>query len=876
MSLVRRVTGSIGTKVTLILLAMAATTAVGGATALMVFDRIARDMDRLTGEMLVQVEQSAELIGAADLARDTVTRTLLAATPEALEEARADTASVLSQLERRISVLPPDAAHDLGTAFNEVSAGLRRLADSRAAAFDSESRIDELILDLQTQMGAMQRGLVELADDAYFDVVLRGEETMASVAGTLQKLSEEEFAAVSAVLETRADVNLLTGLALAAGASARPGDAAILRDLAQAATGRLDQRLEELAGNPAVSMPAAPLREAMVVFSAAIDSGRIVADSLRGEVLAARQSSDVVLATAIDDLLFDLTLGAEAASAENSATIQGLLDEEFGFLMDLVVLNGALGDFAAAALQIVSGADADAVGVAADALRSAAGHLSDRRDLQDGRIAGEIDRLVALAAPDTGLAAARIATLSATADAEAASIGAVDRVIAIAERAAELGADSRDQIDRMAETITEDVAGAGRRMREMAVASAGVLVLALLLTWALILRPLGAISRTTERLAGGDLGPVTGFDRQHGEVGRIARALKIFRDGLVERAEVSRAAEAEREARRQEQEAMVALLARALERLSAGDLTVRIGPEMQGGYAKLRDDFNAAVETLEASVRTLASSGQSIAGASSEITNVSRELAARSEQTAGTLASTALSIDKLSASISETAQASGEARDAATRARLRADESVSVVHQTIGAMEQIRSSSKKIEQIIDMIETITFQTNLLALNAGVEAARAGETGRGFAVVASEVRALAQRSKEAAEEITGLVQESRRQVDVGFDLVSRTRGTIEDISETVGTATGLMASISDAVVEQSANLSDINASMSSLDEATMKNTAMLEEVSSANVALNEEAQGMAGAIGQFKVTLDGAAAHFDTGFGTSGGRAAQVA
>ena len=89
-----------------------------------------------------------------------------------------------------------------------------------------------------------------------------------------------------------------------------------------------------------------------------------------------------------------------------------MLDEEFGFLMDLVMLNGALGDFAAAALQIVSGADADAVGVAADALRSAAGNLSDRRDLQDGRIAGEVDRLVALVAPDTGLAAARLATRS--------------------------------------------------------------------------------------------------------------------------------------------------------------------------------------------------------------------------------------------------------------------------------------------------------------------------------------------------------------------------------------------------------------------------------------------------------------------------------
>ena len=103
-----------------------------------------------------------------------------------------------------------------------------------------------------------------------------------------------------------------------------------------------------------------------------------------------------------------------------------------------------------------------------------------------------------------------------------------------------------------------------------------------------------------------------------------------------------------------------------------------------------------------------------------------------------------------------------------------------MVRQAVEAMDAIAKSSQQISQIIGVIDEIAFQTNLLALNAGVEAARAGDAGRGFAVVASEVRALAQRSAEAAKEIKGLISASTAQVDHGVKLVAETGASLERI------------------------------------------------------------------------------------------------
>ncbi len=155
-----------------------------------------------------------------------------------------------------------------------------------------------------------------------------------------------------------------------------------------------------------------------------------------------------------------------------------------------------------------------------------------------------------------------------------------------------------------------------------------------------------------------------------------------------------------------------------------------------------------------------------------------------------------------------------------------------------------------------MIDEIAFQTNLLALNAGVEAARAGDAGRGFAVVAQEVRALAQRSAEAAKEIKGLVNESGAQVAAGVERVGRTREALQRIVAVVAKIDQQVTAIARSAQDQAQGLGEVNTTMAEMDRVVQRNAAMVEETTAAAQTLRIESHELSARVDIFDVGKKG--------------------
>ncbi|WP_342071239.1 methyl-accepting chemotaxis protein [Yoonia algicola] len=364
-----------------------------------------------------------------------------------------------------------------------------------------------------------------------------------------------------------------------------------------------------------------------------------------------------------------------------------------------------------------------------------------------------------------------------------------------------------------------------------------------------ISRVIARLAEVTDRLASGDNDiTIAGTEHNH-ELGRMARALLVFRDRQVERV----AASAERAQLRAQQDEVVDTMKRQLAALAQGNLTADIHTPFASEYEDMRINFNEAVRGLHSAMKRVIATSETIASNATQTNTATAELSQRTENQAATLEQTAAALDQLTASVRSAAEHAKSVDSSVGRARSEATKNGEIVAQAVSAMSAIEHSSNQITQVISVIDDIAFQTNLLALNAGVEAARAGESGKGFAVVASEVRALAQRSADAAKEISGLIKNSSSHVAKGTQLVGHAGEALSEIITQVNDISSMTSQIATSAEEQAIGLSEINVGVNQLDQVTQKNAAMVQESITRGEALVAETGKLNALIGRFKIS-----------------------
>ena len=263
-----------------------------------------------------------------------------------------------------------------------------------------------------------------------------------------------------------------------------------------------------------------------------------------------------------------------------------------------------------------------------------------------------------------------------------------------------------------------------------------------------------------------------------------------------------------------------------------------LGVSLGGFYVFNR---RGIVAPLSTAIDELSSVSEQTTAAASEVASSGQHLADGASRQAAALEETSATLEEISSMTKRNSEHALSAKELSAQTRTAAEQGTERMTGMQAAMNEIKASSDNIAKIVKSIDEIAFQTNILALNAAVEAARAGEAGAGFAVVAEEVRALAQRSAQAARETAQKIEDSIQKSEQGVQLSTAVAESFQNIASKARQMDDLVAEIATASNEQSQGVGQVSSAISDMDKVTQSNAATAEESASASQELSQQAQ-----------------------------------
>ncbi len=363
-----------------------------------------------------------------------------------------------------------------------------------------------------------------------------------------------------------------------------------------------------------------------------------------------------------------------------------------------------------------------------------------------------------------------------------------------------------------------------------------VLGLILMRVWARrIANPITAVSKRLSLLAEGDLQTTSvSIIHSRDETGLLTQAT----DQLIA-----------------SMRGMIGDIAQNLQNMAQGDMSQLTDYDYIGDFSPIKASLTEIHTSLNRTLSIIESSAEQVRAGAAQVSLGAQTLASGSSEQAGAVEELSSSVSHVSDTANKNAEHATDAAQHARQAALRIEESNAQMGRMLEAMERISASSGKINEITDMIESISFQTNILALNAAIEAARAGNAGKGFAVVADEVRNLAAKSSEAVQQAQALVSTSMEAVTDGAQITKEMADMISSSLRETELIKTTVLRINDASTTQAQAIEQITQGVEQISIVVQSNAATAEQSSASSEELSAQATILYQELAKFKLTRE---------------------